>query len=550
MKFLSFALILLFSIVAQNEPIDTRKGKDLALFFAVEDYQDPSWRDLKNPIGDVEAIAKELEEMYEVKTHIIRNPTKKQILETLIQWQKHRFAQDGQLLVFFSGHGAFSESASQGYFIPKDGKFEDPFHESHIELSSLGNYVTKIPCPHILLALDACYSGTIDREIAFKGDNDSVYSRPRATDFDERLATIARQLQNPTRLLLTSGGKERTPDGAKHSPFSAAFLKSLRQSYVQGDGIVLFSDILARMERVKPVPHSGELPGHEDGGFVFLESSLSSKPKYSKSPVASWIVSNSWPKEEERNFSVELNGKEIGILDTSHNVINFKITEGDHTYRITDTQRPFTYLKGSFKVTPGEDLHLNVSPESFSQLEFILEWPSAPTLLIYINDSIGGGVFPKYPIHRIYLPKGNYKYSIKDLTNKINISEEIYIKEKERKQITISDQNFGYVMFYTTRRMRGKFQEMDPYVAFYKGTYNSLGEINNNTDLETMSDGESKALKPIKSYEIAELACGNPRGITFDLPDGAYTYYATFDGRDHVGNFHVRSNQCTLVRLK
>ena len=295
MKFLFFALILLFSIVAQNEPIDTRKGKDLALFFAVEDYQDPSWRDLKNPIGDVEAIAKELEEMYEVKTHIIRNPTKKQILETLIQWQKQTFAQDGQLLVFFSGHGTFSESATQGYFVPKDGKFDDPFHESHLELSTLGNYVTKIPCPHILLAIDACYSGTIDREIAFKGS--PSFLRPGVSQESERETIIQRQLRNPTRLILSSGGKERTPDGDFHSPFSSAFLKSLRHAYTDADGMVLFSDILAMMERVKPTPHSGELSGHENGGFVFIgpKGTITSR-KNRITPIAQKMDLNIFPK--------------------------------------------------------------------------------------------------------------------------------------------------------------------------------------------------------------------------------------------------------------
>ncbi len=272
-------LSLLCCLLGASAPAPTglRPGKDYALFFAVNRYQDPAWKNLNNPIRDAEAIAKELREVYGFETTIHRNQSRRQILQTLLAWQQKAFAADAQLLVFFSGHGTFSEAFTQGFFVPADGKGDDPLHESHLELTQLGNLVTNIACPHTLLAIDACYSGTIDREIAFKGR--PAFERPRPTpDYDPRQPTIELQLRNRSRLLLTSGGKERTPDGSAHSPFAGAILKGLRQAYTTGDGLVLFSDLLALLERVRPTPHAGQLPGHADGGFVFVGPRAQPKP--------------------------------------------------------------------------------------------------------------------------------------------------------------------------------------------------------------------------------------------------------------------------------
>ena len=262
-----FCLVLAGMLFTSSTFQPTREGKDYALFFAVNNYDDNGWKDLRNPIKDAEAIAKELREVYAFETVVYKNPNKRQILQTVLSWQKKTFADEAQLFVFVSGHGTFNEGLSQGHFVPKNGKYQDDFNETHIELSALGNAVTKIPCKHILLAIDACYSGTIDEEIAFKG---KPGGRLKSPSYDERQRTIDLQLRNKTRRLLTSGGKERTPDGKDHSPFSSAILKTLREAYIQGDGMVLFTDMLGELERVSPLPHQGKLIGHEGGGFVFI----------------------------------------------------------------------------------------------------------------------------------------------------------------------------------------------------------------------------------------------------------------------------------------
>ena len=146
----------------KDTPVDLRQGKDYALFIAVKDYDDNGWSDLRNPISDAEAIAKELKENYNFQTEIIRNPTRNTIYDVLERYQKKAFPKDGQLLIFFSGHGQFIDTRSQGYFIPKDGKGNDKYADSYLPLNIIKNMVNNINCNHILLAIDACYSGTIN----------------------------------------------------------------------------------------------------------------------------------------------------------------------------------------------------------------------------------------------------------------------------------------------------------------------------------------------------------------------------------------------------
>lgn len=246
-----------------------RKGKDFALFFAVKDYDE--WPDLRNPISDAEAVASELEKEYDFKTEIIRNPNRNLIYQTLRKYQKQSFAADGQLFIFFTGHGEFVQENSEGYFIPKDGQLDDPFQDSYLPLSRIKKMINNIQCDHILLAIDACYSGTIDESLAL--DKGRFGQRPGETTDTAQQAFIRKTLEHKTRLFVTSGGKERTPDGVRYSPFTKQFLEGLR-NYSQVDGILTFWELLGYLKNANPQPRHGEFGHHEPGGnFLFVSKS-------------------------------------------------------------------------------------------------------------------------------------------------------------------------------------------------------------------------------------------------------------------------------------
>lgn len=256
-----------------------------ALFFAVDNYSShSSFKNLKNPIKDAKSIATELSENYGFETEIHENPSKEVIFQVLKEWQNKHFNEDEQLFVFFSGHGTFWEFVKKGYFVPAGLIDED--YDAYLDLTDIGNIVTQIPCEHILLAIDACYSGTITKEIAFKGNIDPV--RPGESK-DAKTRFLKAYLKDNSRLLITSGKKERVPDGDKHSPFAWGIIKALREAYTIFDGLLTYSDLLSKLERVTPIPHEGTLEGDKGGGFVFAS-------KYSRAKTITTNQNNRTPE--------------------------------------------------------------------------------------------------------------------------------------------------------------------------------------------------------------------------------------------------------------
>jgi formylglycine-generating enzyme required for sulfatase activity len=258
-------LILLLSsflfLNAGNAPKPTmRPGKDLALFFAVSNYD--QWDDLKNPIAEAEAIAKDLRELYDFQTEVVKDPTKAEIQAKIEEYRKKTYTGDAQLLIFFTGHGEYLENTREGFFIPKDAKRNDALQDSYLPYLRLQRWIETLPCRHILLAIDACFSGTFDDDIALKGEPGK---RPGQSDWREQY--ISQTLQYRSRLFMASGAKVRTPD---KSAFAEQFLNALR-SFGGDDRLVSFTELWGYVQRANPKPCAAKFGDHEAGGdFLFV----------------------------------------------------------------------------------------------------------------------------------------------------------------------------------------------------------------------------------------------------------------------------------------
>lgn len=246
-----------------------RAGKDYALFFAIGDYQE--WNKLKNPVPDAEAIATRLKENYGFQTDMLVNPTRDQIYAQLEKYRSITFPDDGQLFVFFSGHGEFVDATGEGFIIPKEGlnSEKDRFQNTYIPHARLEKMLDAIPCRHILVALDACYSGTFDQEIAeLKGETN--FKRPGE---GSKSTMVQRELEAQSRIYLTSGGKERTPDGVVHSPFAEKMLDAL-DSEGGDDSILTINELFSYLEKAAPKPRKGRFGKHDPNGtFLFVKHS-------------------------------------------------------------------------------------------------------------------------------------------------------------------------------------------------------------------------------------------------------------------------------------
>jgi uncharacterized caspase-like protein len=240
-----------------------RSGKDYALIIGVSDYV--YWKTLPNPVLDAEAVEKELREVYGFETQLLKDPTKQDIVNALRKYRHEiNYTDDDQLFIFFAGHGYFNEDYKEGYLIVKDSLKQDEIGDSYFAHSILRKIVDNIPCKHIFLMIDSCYSGTIDEAIARRGEE--PYAEATNLEF------IRRKMQYKTRQVLTSGGKEYVYDGrpGQHSPFARKVLEALRSAGGK-DGILTINGILSYVERVIPEPRKGEFGTNEPGSdFLFI----------------------------------------------------------------------------------------------------------------------------------------------------------------------------------------------------------------------------------------------------------------------------------------
>lgn len=314
------------------------------MFFAVKDYDDKAWQQLNNPISDATALSTELKDTYGFETRVFPNPDRQSIIDTLLEWQKRKFEDGDQLFVFFTGHGTYDKNFGQGYFIPKNGRFEDVYHQSHIPLTEIGNLIGNIPCKHILLAIDACYSGTINKEIAIKGEP-PIFQRPGDQNHQEKLEDLIQlQLSSQSRLLITSVGKESSPDGTDHSPFVEAILSSLRNAHAQTPiKLVLYSDLLAMLERVNPRPQNGFLNGHNGGGFVFVNKNL-------LYPNSNFIVHNPSGRQSNPDFIDFFPGEMVEITGGTFRM-GSDVGSGEQNERPVNDVTVNTFFMGRFEVT-------------------------------------------------------------------------------------------------------------------------------------------------------------------------------------------------------
>jgi TPR repeat protein len=240
-----------------------------ALIFASDDYT--TWPHLTNPISDADAVGKTLQALYNFQVEEIRNPTDDQILAKLTEYLHRSFQPQDQLLIFFSGHGYFDPDLRKGFIVPANALLvkDDVGHRSLIAHDTIQDYVNRIPSQHVVLVVDACFAGTLDRRIAdggLRGDPSSdIYAHASLPDL------LARKEPKRTRRYITSGGKDFVPDGlpGHHSPFISAFLVTLNQG-ADRKGYLTLDDIQQGFDTVKPEPLWGDIQDDNDPGADFL----------------------------------------------------------------------------------------------------------------------------------------------------------------------------------------------------------------------------------------------------------------------------------------
>ena len=255
---LLYVTIHLVSLQAQ-----TRTGRDYAVFLYCTDFQ-PGLAPLPETKTEATALKTELETSYGFTCELVANPTKQQIRDKIRAYNA-RMTPNDQVLFFFSMHGHYTEDGERGYLIPKDGEAGDDYGDTWLSYDDLRTDLAPCKAKHVLLALDACYSGT------FGTRNRTIPSTPVFTQEDDCQTKMNKVMQYTGRQYCSSGNKTaKTP--AK-SLFAARFLEALRKG--GENGILHFdTDLEYYLKKAdNPRPETGSFGKHAPGAdFMFLRT--------------------------------------------------------------------------------------------------------------------------------------------------------------------------------------------------------------------------------------------------------------------------------------
>ena len=262
-----------------------RPGKDHALFFAVNTYG-PPLQPLQNPIANAGQIAGELKARWGFDTVVVRNPTAKEIEQKIREYRDKftrnangQYPQDGQLFIFFSGHG--KEDLGIGYFLPR-GTDPNNLRETALSYEYLRNLINAIPCRHVLVSVDACYSVYFDKDFGQRPDLD--FKRPG--ELGEDAVRLANHERYRARVFFTSDAQgDMTPD---KSGFAKKMLEGLR-TFMPSSGFMTSSELFASyVQKANPVPHAGDFGDDEAGSsFLFFRAQMAPRRDASQD-VQAW----------------------------------------------------------------------------------------------------------------------------------------------------------------------------------------------------------------------------------------------------------------------
>lgn len=263
------------SLGAQSGSAFALPGRTVALLIGTDSYgASAEWQRLSSPVFDATTLAQTLAKDFTFDTTVVRNATKSQFVDAIVNQGKRATGEDDWVLIFIAAHGFFDDDRSQGYLVFSDSKprSQDVARSTYLSLTELRAMVEGFKAGHVLLVIDACYAGSIDPDIR------TGTSRAARTNGRQLINSLLQRSQLRSRQYLTSGGKEYVFDGkpGDHSPFAGALLGALREASIEGRPIA-FSNMVGHMvdAGVNPLPRHNYLKGHEPGAeFVLVPRSF------------------------------------------------------------------------------------------------------------------------------------------------------------------------------------------------------------------------------------------------------------------------------------
>ena len=247
----------------------------VALVIGIDQYT--HYPALRSAVGDARGVAAVLRSRYgfaEVRELLDAEATRAGILEA-VESLAVAAKKGDSVLLFFAGHGEYSEPLARGAWVPEDARSSADF----IPNSAIHDFVKAMDARgagHVLVIADACFSGAF-LEVTRSADR-GLGVRPAAAAGAELPRWLEKLAASPSRRALTSGSIEPVADsgGGGHSPFTRCLLEALRNPEHEA---FTATELAARVQRLvglssEQTPRYGVIrfAGDMAGEFVFVKS--------------------------------------------------------------------------------------------------------------------------------------------------------------------------------------------------------------------------------------------------------------------------------------
>ncbi len=155
-----------------------------------------------------------------------------------------------RLLVYYSGHGWYDEKLDLGFWLPVNAAINE--YDDYLDNLDITRYIQKMNARNIFVIADACYSGSLLRDMQKENSHDLR-----------------------SRMVLCSGKLKPVADGppGTNSPFAEKVLRFLKTT---SDKQVMASDLIQYVKKSfppgstqKPVGGAVDEVGDENGDFIF-----------------------------------------------------------------------------------------------------------------------------------------------------------------------------------------------------------------------------------------------------------------------------------------
>jgi hypothetical protein len=275
-------------------------GRHHAFIIGIDAY------DKVPPLQTAVADARQLAAVLGQQQHFLVHPalldaTADDIRTLLQRTLPEQVGKDDRVFFYFAGHGtaADGDDGPAGFILPADA---DPTDETTlIPMADLQAALNALPCRHLLLVLDCCFSGAFKWSSQHRDIGRIMPKKIYKERFDRFIVDPAWQVitsaaydQKALDVLhgneIGARGITTSADQAQHSPFAKALFEGLSgkadarlDPTGEGDGVItateLYSYIRDQVEpatidegqRLRQTPRFFPLQKHDKGEFIFLK---------------------------------------------------------------------------------------------------------------------------------------------------------------------------------------------------------------------------------------------------------------------------------------